>query len=250
MITAKFDVSGILAKAKRINRITQADMRAFIRRQMTLTISSSGNVPGVIQITPPFGRSKSAAALRAGKGGIDRDLAAVFQPVKIKGRRSITQVFGRPLLQPVSVQTRERHPDVEAIYAQRRAAQSKSSRKRLSRGQSAAWYVSATKLNRLRRKLYARIGWACACWYQAAVKAGLTLRGVPAWVQRHTGAPGAASIRQTATNFSITVTNRAPYGAALNLAAKAKAALGYRLKAMQRELPHFISGILKKARAN
>lgn len=249
MITSKFDISGILAKSKRINKITQADMRGFVRRQMTLTISSSGKVPGVIQITAPFGKRKGSEAFKAGKLGIDTDLSGVFQGVKLKGRRTITQAFGRPMETPVTVRTTETHPDVQSIYDRRKARQSATGRRRLSRGQRAAYYVSKSKLEALRRKLHARVGWACACWYQAGLKAGLSVKGIPAWVKRHTGAPGSAAIRQTNTNFSISVTNQAPYGAALNLADKARIALGYRMEAMQRELPRFIAAILKKARA-
>lgn len=252
MITAAFDISGILAKAKRINKITQADMRGFIRKQMASTISSSGKVPGVIQITPPFGSRKGREAQHAGRLGIDTDLSGVFVGVKLKGRREIKQVFGRPLKRSVFVKTKEVNLDVEAIYRARvgRRSELRGLAGRITRGRKQAYYVSKPKLEKLRRKLYQRVGWACACWYQAGIKAGLDLKGVPAWVKNHSGAPGVAQIRQAGTNFSITVTNRVPYGNALNLADKARRALGYRLKAMQRELPSFISAILKKAQAN
>lgn len=250
MIKTTFDVSGILAKARRINKITQEDMRGFIRKQMTNAISSSGKVPGVIQITPPFGSRKGREALQAGKLGVDRDLSGVFQGVKIKGRRTITQAFGRPLESPVTVRTKEQHPDVESIYRRRKARQGATGRKLLSRGQRAAYYVSKSKLDSLRRKLYRRVGFAAACWYHAALNAGLQLKGIPAWVKNQSGAPGTATIKQTATNFSIATRNLCPYGAALNLHDKARRALDYRMSAMQRELPRFISATLKKARAN
>lgn len=249
MISAQFDVSGILAKAKRVNKITQADMRVFIRRQMTTTVSSSGKIPGVIQITPPFGSRKGSDALKAGKLGIDTDLSGVFAGVQLKRQRTIRQAFGHELKTPVIVPAKEINPDVRSIYDERKRRQSAGSRKRLSRGRKQAYYVAKPKLEALRRTLYAHIGWAAACWYQAGIKAGLDLKGVPAWVKRHSGAPGAASISQTSTNFSIRISNHAPYGSALNLADKARRALGYRLKAMQRELPRFISAVLKKARA-
>lgn len=255
MITSQFDVSGILAKAKRVNKITQEDMRGFIRKQMTSTISSSGKVPGVIQITPPFGRRRGSAAFQAGKLGVDQDLSGVFQGVRIKGTRQLPHLFGNESPDtgnkpPYRIPAKEEHPNVEAIYKQRKARQGGSGRKRLSRGQKAAYYVSKPKLEALRRKLYARIGWAAACWYRAGIKAKLDLKGVPAWVKRHSSATGTAVLKQTATNFSITVSNPVSYGAALNLGAKARTALDYRLRAMKRELPRFISAVLKKARAN
>ena len=71
----------------------------------------------VLAITPPASPGVSgAAARRAGQQRIARQMSTVLAPVRIKGRRKITVVFGRRIARPVFVPTRERVVDVAGHY--------------------------------------------------------------------------------------------------------------------------------------
>jgi len=255
MITASINIGPLLADIKRAAELTAADTEAMIRQEATLFVYNAGKIPGIINVTPPFSQGKKGkAGLEQGKGKIDADLLGIFAPVSLKGQRTITHLFGdkdpnvgrKP---PYIVSTKERHPDVKAIYTTRNNRRGKG--KSMTRGQAAAWYVDEQKFEALRKELHGHIGWACACWYAASVAAGLSPKGVPAWIRRHTSAPGdGASIHISATAFQITLSSALDYNDAMNMGDKARRVLGYRENALQRRLPYMVRAALKKANLN
>lgn len=245
IIHINFDIRPLLAQAKLAAEVTGTEMREVITQEATLFIYNGGKTPGVINITPPFGRGKKGReGLEAGKASIARDLGSIFSGVKLKRRRVITQAFGKKLAQPVTVKTEEMHPDVEAVY-QRRNVRRKG--RRLTRGQRAAYYVDEQKLKRLQRDREARIGFAAGTWYRAGLEAALPMRGVPSWVKRHTSAPGGAHLTMRPDSFSITLESSLSYNDKLDMAGKARRVLGYREGSLKRRLPHMIRAIAKKS---
>jgi|GEM_PF-5561674 len=249
MLTASFDISTLIGNLSTVAKVTGQEMKDLVNTHAALFIfNANRSAPGVINITAPYSAGKGKEAERAGQAGIDRDLGGVFVGVRLKGFRTIKQCFGKPMRKPVRVPTVERYPNVEAIYNYRRSRQSINGRKLLSRGRKQAFYVSKPKLKALRKKLYGRIGWACGAWHQAGMQAGLSMRGVPSWIRRHTGAPGSASVRITPSGFTIELRNRTPYGGPIQMANKARIALGYREAAMLRSLPSLKRAALRKAK--
>ena len=243
--TLTFDISPLLGQIKSASALMDRDVDDLIRGVATRSIYSSGRVPGVINITPPFsGDTKGKAGLAAGKASIDRDTGGIFSGVTLKHQRAITQVFGKPLATPIIVPTKELKPDVQGIYDQRNA---RRKGKRLTRGQKAAHYVDINKLNAVRDKLYQRIGWACAAWYQAAITAGLAPRGVPAWVRRHSAAPGVGSISVGKGAFTITLISSLDYNDALGMESKMARVMGYQENALRRQMPYLVRAALKRA---
>lgn len=257
----ELNITPLLEKLGKLCAFTGEEMQAIMRQEATLFISNPGKTPGVIQITPPYSRRDSSAAyaLRAGKESINRDLAAVFSPRTIKGQRVIPHLFGdrNPDVRrkpPYTVATTERWPDVAAIAKERWKRKHETGRKVMSRGQrdpgsikSGAYYVSATKLEIVRRESYSMIGLACACWYRAAIAANLTPRGVPSWVTRHTSAMGAGNIEVTDHSIRIVLNSSLPYNSALGMHEKATRVFGYRKNALDRRLPHVIRHAAQKA---
>lgn len=247
---AKMDIRPYLESIGKLASASMTEIVPLMKQEATLAIyNSNPSVPGVINITPPFSpRAKDgASALAAGRLAIRRDLGAVFVPVKLKGQRAITQVFGRQLASPIYVPTKEIHPDVAAIAAQRRARKNESAAKRMSRGRKQAYYVDEQKLVVELRESYSMIGLAAACWYVAALESGLKPRGVPEWVARHGSAFGAGVIEITAHSIRIDLSSSLPYNTALGMADKMNRVLGYREKALQRRLPYVFAALAKKA---
>lgn len=256
MNAGELNINPFLEKLGKLATITGDDLKAVMKQEATLAIyNSNPKVPGVINITPPFSQKSKdpASALLMAQRSIDRDLSGVFMPVTIKGQRTITHLFGKTnpnvgRKPPYVVETKERWPDVSGIYKRRWKSKNEGRSKRMTRGQKSLYYVDARKLSIERRESYAMIGLACACWYLAAVQAGLTPRGVPAWVKRHTSAFGAGSIDISEHAIRITLSSSLPYNTALSMQSKMTRVLGYRQGALERRLPYILAVAVKKAK--
>jgi hypothetical protein len=253
MQPGELDITPYLEKLNQLSKVALTDMQDLMRQEAALFVFNSGKIPGIINITPPFSAKDPGgrSALFAGRIKINQDLAAVFQPVKLKGQRKITTVFGRKLRKPVKVPTRERHPDVAAIYKQRFDRKNATGRKVMGRGQRAPFYVDKGKLEAVRKAAHARIGFAAAAWYQAAMQCSppLKLRGVPAWVKKHSNVPGVGRIIITEHGIRIELASTLSYNTALDMQGKATRVLGYRQSALERRLPKALAAAAKKANA-
>jgi len=256
MTAGELNINPFLEKLGKLAEITGDEMKQVMKQEATLAIfNTNPKVPGVINITPPFSSKAKdpASALLTAQRSIDRDLSGVFMPVTIKGQRTITHLFGKEnpnvgRKPPYVVQTKERWPDVGAIYKKRWTSKNANRSKRMTRGQKSLYYVDARKLSIERRESYAMIGLACACWYLAAVQAELNPRGVPAWVKRHTSAFGAGDIDISDHAVRIVLSSRLPYNSALDMQSKMTRVLGYRQSALERRLPYIIAAAARKAK--
>ncbi len=148
---------------------------------------------GMIQIMPPSsGKISAGDARRQGEAAIDRDLSAIFVPKKLLHKR------------------RERWPDVAGIHDARFRSSSRFGKK-ITRGQTAPYYVDVIKLRALRRLLFARVGWMASSLINACQK--LAVR-VPAWIARHGSGRGNCEIQMRGPSkyveISVNVANRAP----------------------------------------
>lgn len=249
LITCSVDIGPLLGQLKNAQALTKQDMSDLIRQQATLFVYNPQGT-GTINLMPPFSAGvKGKAGLEAGKGRIDADLGNIFAGRTLKGQRILNHLFGdrNPAVgnkPPYTIKTQEKWPDVKSIYVTRNG---RRHGRKLTRGQRSAYYVDKAKLDQLRKELHARVGWACACWWKAAVTAGLSPRGVPSWVKRHGSAPGNAIISLAATSFAITLISDLDYNGALNIENKVRKALQYREDAIKRRLPYLIRHAMKNA---
>lgn len=195
-------------------------------------------VRDILRLTPPsrFGASVSEAK-KAGERSIRKNLRSVFAGVNLKGQRQITHLFGRTDVAglPYSVPTREKHPDVRALYEQRKMGSSY----RVSRGRRSRYYVDERKLAALEKVLMKRVGWAAAGFGPAAQRLGAA---VPAYIRRHVGAaPGSIAVNTRGEIMSIVITNRVDYVHRLaGLQRRLDWALKRRKSAMENQLPYLI----------
>lgn len=174
--------SRILAKVKALG-LGLADE---FKTQMKLLVKA------VIDITPPSGGKKARGriGLETGKAAIRRDEFFMgFVPVEIKGHRTITQAFGRPIV-PVTVKTKPnpKFADPNAFHEQRLRSRFVSRRARVSRGRGGqAFYADRTQFTSMQNRLYKEIGKLAAAWIGIArrLNDGQTPTWIPAWVRRH-----------------------------------------------------------------
>jgi hypothetical protein len=167
-----------------------------------------GMVRDAIIYTPPASQgARGKSAQRQGEAAISRDLKRMgFAPIQLKGYRTITQAFGRPI-KPVRVKTKENpkfaEPDV--FHLARLAAKSGG---KVSRGRAQAFYVSKARFNAMVRRLYAEVGRLASGWINAANQLGVP---VAAWISRHGGGRGSnIDIQETDERITMRVVNHFP----------------------------------------
>lgn len=215
-----------------------------------------GFVRDAVQSTPPFharpvaddpgkfATVKGGEAKKAAEAKIDREAAALFAPVTLKGKRRITHVFGKPMKRPMTVPTRELHPDVAAIWDERTRRRFATKRKKISRGQKAPFYVARPKLLRAIAERKKAVGKLASGWSAAAAKLNVKL---PSWITRHGSGRGQVQVRMTGYSYSVRIENNVPYGDALQLQGIADRAAKIRERKLAARMPHVIRGAIRRA---
>lgn len=217
------DFSRSLRHLSELNHRTSAEN---LRRYARTTLSNRQG-SGLLEITPPGSAGVTGlAARRQGEGAIDRDLAAVFIPVRLKHKR------------------RERWPDVAGIHDARFRSSSRSGGK-LTRGQAQAYYVDVLKLRALRRTLFGRVGYMAAGWLPACTALGVR---PPAWIARHGTGRGSYRQQLAGPRYEIEmVCHVAPRGPAGELERRVPDALRYATSRIEREIDYLYAKDAKKA---
>ena len=209
-------------------------MRTTVRR------AARGVTRRIISIPPPASAGTTGrAAYQQGRQRIASDLSSVLAPVKLKGRRVISMVFGRPISHPVTVPTTERYPDVEQVYASQSHFRGRGLGFHASKHGN-KFFVDARKFRTLLTERQARVGRLASGWLAPAQALDVP---VPAWVVRHGSSRGAVRVIEDATSSRITAVNYAP-GLPANVRSELKRRIGYAMAyqraAMRREIDHMV----------
>ncbi len=172
----------------------------------------------MVDITPPASAGRTGlAARRQGERRIDADLKDIFFPVVLKGKRL------------------EQYPDVEALYNQQ--MEGRKGRRRTRQRQ--LYHVDARKLEVLRQKLYARVGFLAGGWNAAAELLDVDL---PAWISRHGTEHGSCRVELLDGGIFITITNAVEYSGDVDgYPRRVQAALDYEAAALEREAEHLFT---------
>ena len=180
-----------------------AEMKKGMRE--TVKLAARGATRYVIDITPPASEGVTgAAAYRAGRNRIAGDLDKVFAPVRLKGRRKITTVFGRRLKRPIYVPTKEKYPDVSGIYRQQSNFRGAGVGFRARNLKAAKYYVDVRKFAAVVKAKQARVGALAAGWSAAANALDVPLQQ---WISRHGTAGGRVQIDTAGDRMTVTVEN-------------------------------------------
>lgn len=199
----------------------------------TLLRAGRGVVKKAMGITPPANQDSARGEgggltgedYRRGQRAIDADLRRHFVPIRSKG------VGPRGAMNPAEI-----HRDLFLRF--------KRPGKPLRRAQAAPYYVDRGKLLALRSELHRRVGRQAANWLPAA--RALDVKGVPAWVARHTGH---GSFRADLSGDELYIEAGAAILPALHWELKRRLpyAYEYQMNAMKRELAHLLQSDGQKA---
>lgn len=260
MITASINIAPLLGKLQRLGSVTKEPMQQLVRDQARLFISSSGNVPGMIQVTPPFSQGTSAAkAKKQGEGKVRRDIRRVyglpsdlFALIKAKEPKRAGVFWAlmvkadyeraNNLAQHITGY-RMRPFDGGAAHLRRRNADGQV------RGRHISFYVldpigKEGALDRYIDEHVDNVGTYASGFNAAALQLGA--KGVPGWVLDHGTRFSGISIQETPTSFYITIDDRVPFGISDTIR-RMDYVLRYRGNALTRSMPHIIRNAIKKS---
>lgn len=195
----------------------------------------------VIDLTPPANEGATgAAAYRQGRVRIARQMNAILAPVRIRGRRVISVVFGRRLATPVSVRTKELYPDVRQTYSSELKRSANGSRLKLTNFRGRKYYVKRSKYQAELKRRQGHVGRMASGFYAAARALDLP---VQEWISRHGTGRGTIKQDLMTSRMRITVANFAPGvspAIRAELARRIPFALQYQAAAMQREVNYMV----------
>jgi len=254
MIVANVDVGRLAAVIRRFPPGIVQSMDAIIDQNALLLMSSSGNVPGLVQVTPPFhGGVRGTAAKRAGEGAVESDIRSVYaQPGRIyeliksyDGERAANGWWWLLKNDPTKAR---RYLELEAPSRLRGlqigfdggAVHRANRNRRTGRVRGGPYGLILdqrnTGLNRYIRERKKRVGLLASGWVSDAGKLG-QVRGVPAWVARHSANLGEVRRIRRGGAYLVRIENTARY-AESDSKRRAQSVLRYRVSALNRQLPY------------
>lgn len=256
MILAKVSLGRIIPFIRQAPDIARPVMQTFVRDSARALISSSGNVPGLVQVTPPSQGKANAQAKKIGEAAIMRDVYRVYTtPGEVyKLLRALNANAAAAFWMHAKKKQWEqaqlildRFPSLPSYARTLKAfddgAEHRARRNRLGRvsGKKPSMLVAdATWILRHIREKQKLVGLLAASIPAAYNGRFGPLKGIPSWISRHTAswAPGFVIERPQKDGSIIAIGMDA--GSGLNREAQRRfnAVLGYRIKAMQRQLPY------------
>lgn len=259
MITYTFNPTKLYAKLKTLGAVIHTPMKTLVTEQARLIISSSGKVPGMIQVTPPFSQGTTQSkARKQGENKVRRDIRRVYglpsdlyRLIRDRDPKLAKAFWGMvrnekwataSALAERITGSRLREFDGGAAHRSRRS-------KGVVNGKSPSMFVrdpvgQSGPLEDYTDHRISHVGIYASGFNAAAAR--LSARGVPAWVTRHGTAFSGISIQETPTSFHITISDKVPFGQADTIR-RMEYVLRYRTNALQRQMPHIIRNALKTA---
>ena len=269
MVTATINLGRLPQLIAQAPKIARPEMMRFVQDGTRALVSSSGNVPGLVQVTPPAHASGSGlvsgrAAQQAGEAKVARDVKRVFASAgyvydtikapaaasafwfSIRGKKKDYAEAER-IMRAASSNVKVRN----ASIAQRPdPALHKAARRRgtVPRVDVRQVIADPRALDRYIRLVQRRVGMLAAGIVTAYNGRFGSLRGVPAYVRRQISSWASGNITEKGGDErSYQVTLRLDAGA-LNsdMQRRFNYVLGYRIKAMNRQMPYIARSIEAK----
>jgi hypothetical protein len=259
MITASVNVGPLLAKLQKLGVVTKRPMQELVKEQARLFVSSSGNVPGMVQATPPNSAGvKGSAAKKQGEHKVRRDIRRVYglpsdayALIKAKDPRLAGVFWGLVLSrewQKASEFSRRltgyalQDFDGGAAHERRRTngvvndkRHGMFIREPVGRSGELAKYIKRKQKN---------VGILASGFNDSAERLGA--KGVPEWIKRHKGKFSGYRIQETPTSFFVVMSDKVPFGQS-DTVRRMSYVLRYRSAALSRSMPYIIRKAIKDA---
>lgn len=271
----------LLQRLREYPRFVNAQGLALLRKNARTLISSSGSVPGLVQVTPPFSQGVRGSQAKAQgemaitkellgiRGGGGRRTGGVFTvmaddllarnaqihtggaTVRLFAKKN-GDVYGcdRALFKP--------RASIAEMYAQHQSMRRKDGHVSEAGGRTrdiGRWkfitqmVVSRTAYLRYERFIHRRVGMLAASIVDAYNGKYGPLRGVPAWISRHTRSWASGSMIEvpfSSRGMIIRISIDAG-GLSSEMQRRFGYVVDYRMRAMEREAPYFLRAAAKSA---
>ncbi len=265
MITAKLDVSKLIARCRKVPATLHAEIQKSVLSEAALLVSSSSKTPGLVQVTPPFSQSvKGNAAKKQGEAKIETDIRKVYgtpsdlwRLIRDKEGRAAADNFWAYMKLRRWTQANELalrivgHQlsvfDGGDAHANRRD-KTTGRVKGGSQPKDKTIFLNQDQEKSLRayiRQQQGKVGMLASSIPTAAASKLGKINGLPSWVSRHRGRWGRCTIQKNSRSMSITlgISGRG----VRDLQRRFGYVLGYRVKAFYRQLPYIKRHALKSA---
>lgn len=287
MVTATINLGRLPQLIAQAPKIVRPEMRKFIQTSARALVSSSGNVPGLVQVTPPAHASEgklvgAGKAKAAGEMAITMDLLG-FGRSKEKRTAGVFVVMADDLLaknaafakdgtvvrlfvkKDGTIYGTDRHnyrpkASTAEMYAHHQRMRRKSDGRVSTAGGATRdigrWkfidqmVVSRSAYLRYERMIHKRVGMMAAGVVAAYNGRFGPLAGVPAYAKRHTGGWVAGKIIELDAEDGYEVTMRLEAGGMNSeMQRRFNYVLNYRVRAMLRQMPFIADSIEAKIAA-
>lgn len=261
MIDALLDISVLRAKLAKVHIHTREPLDKLVNDQARLFITSSGKVPGMVQVTPPFHQGATASqSKKVGIGALRRDIYRVYATAGMafgdikqtslprarafwaclqKGEYTRAEAILRASGLNLRCCTVGPFDGGQEHWRRRDHSTGKV------RGKIPSMVVTdAPVLREYIKKTEGHVGRYGSGFNDAASQLGG--KGVPDWMQRHGSRFSGISFQRTEHSFHISMDNRVPFGQS-DTRRRMRYVLHYRSEALRRSLPYIIRAIVKKA---
>lgn len=245
-VALSIDTAPFYVKLQETHQKFSLAMDKLIKLRAPTVISSTGKVPGLIQVTPPFGQGKRGkAAKEQGENAVVRDISKVYRLTSsvynevVSKNKNLAKAYwfavkkGDSAMQLRILRAAGIVPEVAMDFDPSHHRNSRDSRGRVRTTQSYRQIVTDVQpfLNYVDQKK-AMVG-TLASFMNRSARA-YNAKGVPVWVARH-GGFDAAPQWKSLPNGSVIVFNSSPPFGGGDQARRSQYVVQYRLKALERE---------------
>lgn len=263
LITSKIRTERLVRIVREFPLSVRQELDPWLDKQVRSLISSSGKVPGLVQVTPPHMKGvRGMEAKRVGEKAVTRDVWKVYAtPSKVYEllkkidakqaglwwsiyKRSPREALGW-LDNAAPAQIRSMGIGFDGGTAHEKS-RGRNGRVNLNRPKVIVISDTAA-VGRYIRKKMKKVGLLAASVPSAAGTRFGKLGGVPAWVSRHSSRYGYVRDRRSAKKRTVTL--GLTIRAVRDMQRRFTYVLQYRLEAMRRELPSVARALEKKLRA-
>lgn len=266
MFSAKVNTAALTQKLHRANRIVQEEIQARVLNEARLLVSSSGNVPGMVQVTPPFSPGVTGTAGRKqGEAKVESDIRKAYgtpsdlwRLIREASNKNVADNFWAYMklgrwhqANEIALRFTGHGLDVFDGGATHRARRNPRTGRVIGgdHPRNKTIFLAPTQERSLReyiKKKKANVGLLASSLPAAASSKLGKINGVPAWISRHRGAWGRCDIKKTTTSLHVTLGLTARGGA--DAQRRFGYVLRYRTAAFKRQLPYIKRHALKQAR--
>lgn len=261
-LTALPQLERALAKLAAVGGNVEKFMEGQVRENTRLLISSSGKVPGLVQVTPPFHQGgSSAAAKQAGENAILGDVNVVYanpsdlhQIFKSYGTEAQLRQYWYLLKhKPQMLDKWLERNGPSAIQAMQRGWDDGAAHRKRRKNGRVTGYKPTVILKageERKKKKYIKMRQKRVGMLASSIPAAYSgkygpLRGVPSWVARHKVPWGQVKEIKVSGGLKVRLTLLAPF-ALKDMQRRFSYVLDYRYRAMRRSLPYAMRAEIRK----